>query len=284
MNRPLRSVLYMPASNARAIAKARDLPCDAVVLDLEDAVAAEDKLTARAQACAAIREGGFGRRLTVVRINALATAWGRDDLAAVVAAGPGAVLAPKVDGPLDVAALTAGMAEGQDSLQLWAMVETARAVIGVQDLAAAGGRLSALVVGPNDLAKETGMRMTPGREPFFFALSAVVTAARANGLAALDGPYGAIENLEGLEAECRQGRDFGFDGKTIIHPSHIAACNRVYAPDPEELAFARAVVGAYSLPENAGRGVLRVNGRMAERLHLAMAQKLLAIDAAIPKT
>lgn len=277
MTPPPRSVLYLPASNARALAKARALPCDAVVLDLEDAVAPEEKDAARAAACAAVREGGFGRRSVVVRVNGLDTSWGADDLEAVSEAGPDAVLVPKIGGPEDVLAYANAVASAPERTRLWIMVETARAILDIAAVAAAPApRLEALLLGPNDLARETGWRMTPGREPFFSALSLTVAAGKACGLAVFDGPFGGIEDLEGLRRECLQARDFGFDGKSLIHPSHLEICNAAFTPDPEEVAQARAVLAAFADPANAGRGALRVGGRMAERLHLGLARALIA--------
>ena len=288
--RPRRSCLYMPASNPRAVEKAKALDCDVVILDLEDAVAPEAKENARAAAAAAVKVGGFGRREMVIRVNGLDTPWGEADLKAAAEAGPDAVLVPKIGDSGDIARYDARLSHAPQTTrpktQLWAMIETARSLFHLEGIGAAAktSRLSALCLGPNDLAKETGWRMTPGREPFFAAFSLTVAAARAHGIAALDGPFGGIEDGEGFERECRQGRDFGFDGKTLIHPSQIDAANRAYAPDADELAHARAVIAAFAEPENAGRGAIRVNGRMAERLHLAEAEKVVALAAAVVPT
>ena len=277
--RPRRSCLYMPASNARAIEKARSLPCDVVILDLEDAVAPDAKETARAQAVEAVRAGGFGRREVVIRVNGLDTPWGEADLKAAAEAGPDAVLVPKVGDGADIARYGGRLSHAPETTRLWAMIETARSLFHLPDIAAAAktSRLSALVLGPNDLAKETGWRMTAGREPFFAAFSLTTAAAKAHGLTALDGPFGGLEDVAGLERECAQGRDFGFDGKTLIHPGQIETANRLYAPDPGEVAHARAIIAAFAEPENADKGALRVNGRMAERLHLGQAEKLVAL-------
>lgn len=276
--RPRRSVLYLPASNPRALAKARTLNCDAVILDLEDAVAPEAKAVARAAALEAVGEGGWGRREVVVRVNALDTPWGAEDLAAVVAATPDVVLVPKVETVADLARYELRLADAPARVALWAMVETGRSLFALADLAAAaaGTRLAGLVLGANDLAKELGWRATPGRQPFHWALSATTAAARTAGLVALDGVYNALDDAEGLEAECRQGADWGFDGKTLIHPDQVAPCNRAFSPSDAELAHANAVVAAFARPENAGRGAIRVDGRMAERLHLRQAQATLA--------
>jgi len=281
--RPRRSVLYMPASNPRAIEKARTLPCDVVILDLEDAVAPDAKDAARAAAVEAIRAGGFGRRELVLRVNGLDTPWGEEDLKAAAHAGPDAVLVPKVGDAGDIARYDGRLSHAPAGTRLWAMIETARSLFHLEGIGAAArtSRLAVLCLGPNDLAKETGMRMTPGREPFFAAFSLTVAAAKAHGVLALDGPFGGIEDAEGLLRECRQGRDFGFDGKTLIHPSQIDAANAAFSPDPEEVAHARAVIAAFAQPENTGRGAIRVNGKMAERLHLGMAERVVAMAEAV---
>ncbi len=276
--RPRRSVLYMPASNLKAIAKARTLPCDAIILDLEDAVAPEQKDMAREQAVAAVAEGGFGPRELIIRVNGLDTPWGEADLKAAAAAGPDAILVPKVSDSGDVARYDSRIAHAAPGVALWAMVETARALFHLDGLAGAAktSRLACLVMGTNDLAKEIGWRLSPGRAAFGAALSLSVAAARAHGLVILDGVYNALEDDDGLTLECMQGVEFGFDGKTLIHPRQIEPCNAAFSPSQAEVAYARAVVEAFDLPENAGKGAVRVDGRMAERLHLAQAQKVLA--------
>jgi citrate lyase subunit beta/citryl-CoA lyase len=278
--RPRRSALYMPASNARAIEKARGLDCDVVILDLEDAVAPDQKAAARDQAVAAVRAGGFGRRELVVRANALDTEWGADDLAALAGAAPDAVLLPKVSSPEALHAARAALGEGP---ALWAMIETARAIFDlprIADAAAATG-LAAFVVGPNDLAKE--MRCRPGttRAPLLPILTQVVLAARMAGLVALDGVMNVLDDAEAIEAECRQGLDWGFDGKTLIHPAQIAPANRVFTPSEEEVAWARQVAAAFDAPDAADKGALRVAGKMVERLHLEEARRTLAIATAV---
>lgn len=275
--RPRRSALYMPASNARAIAKARSIDCDVVIFDLEDAVAPDMKADARAQAVAAIREGGFGRRELVVRVNAPDTAWGVDDLAALAAARPDAVLVPKICGADDVAACVAALG---GAVPVWTMVETTRAVLDIAAVAAAPG-LAALVMGANDLAKEMGARPGPARTPLLGFLAATVAAARAHGLAVLDGVYNVITDEDGFARECAQGVEFGFDGKTLIHPSQVAECNRAFSPDAAEIAWAEAVVRAFADPDAADKGAIRLDGRMVERLHLDSAQRTLAIARAI---
>jgi len=281
--RPRRSVLYMPASNLKALDKARTLPADAVILDLEDAVAPEAKETARAQAVEAVKAGGFGRREVVIRVNGLDTPWGAEDLAAAVQAGPDAILVPKVNSADDVAQYDGAICAAPEHTKLWAMIETCRSIFNLAEIGAAaqGSRMSVWVMGTNDLAKEMRCRQTPGREPFHGPLSLAVAAARAHGLAILDGVYNDIDNDDGLEAVCEQGVDFGFDGKTLIHPRQIDICNRVFSPSQAEVAFARAIIAAFALPENAGKGAIRVEGRMAELLHLNQAQRLVAVAEAI---
>ena len=270
----LRSALFMPASNARAIAKARALPCDAVILDLEDAVAPELKVGARAAALAAIEEGGFGERTLVVRVNALGTEWGAADAAALRGAGV-AVLLPKVDGPGDLAAARTALGGG---VHLWAMVETCAAVLALPALAGAAGEmgLTALVAGTNDLALEMRCRPDAARTPLLPALSQVVLAARAAGIAALDGVCNALGEPERLAAECAQGAMLGFDGKTLIHPEQIGAANTAFGPTAQEVAWAQAVVAAFADPANANRGAIRLNGAMVERLHLEQAERVLS--------
>ncbi|MFN3574959.1 MAG: HpcH/HpaI aldolase/citrate lyase family protein [Phenylobacterium sp.] len=278
--RPRRSALYMPAANARAIEKAKDLDCDVVILDLEDAVAPDLKAEAREAACAAVRAGGFGRREVVIRVNALSTEWGKADLAAAAGARPDAVLAPKVDGPGDLAAYAAAL---PPETALWAMVETCAVLFGLDALgaAAAENRLTTLVVGTNDLAKEMRCRPEVERTPLLGPLSLMVAAARAHGLVILDGVYNEIEDDQGLARQCAQGAAFGFDGKTLIHPRQIETANRAFSPAPEEVEWSRKVVEAFDSPENTDRGVIRVEGRMVERLHLGEARRLLAVAQAI---
>ncbi|HEY3799384.1 MAG TPA: CoA ester lyase [Caulobacteraceae bacterium] len=278
--RPRRSALYMPASNARAVEKARTLACDVVILDLEDAVAPEAKPDARAAAVAAVRAGGFGRREVAIRVNGLGTPWGADDLAAAAEAGPDAVVVPKVNGPADVAAYHAALAGAPATTQLWAMIETCAAMFALDPIAATSAttRLSAFVMGINDLAKEMRARQTPDRAAFVPFMALAVAAARAHGLVALDGVHNEIDDLAALEAVCHQGADLGFDGKSLVHPSHLDLCNRAFAPPGAEVSWSRAVVAAFEAPENAGKGALRVEGRLAEHLHLAEARRLIALS------
>jgi citrate lyase subunit beta/citryl-CoA lyase len=272
----------MPADNARALEKARTLPCDAVIIDLEDAVAPDAKAAARAQAVATVKAGGFGGREVVIRVNGRDTPWGADDLAAAVEAQPDAILVPKVNDAADVAAYDAALS-GRP--RLWAMIETCASVFQLDAIgrAARASRLEAWVIGTNDLAKE--MRCRPGadRGPLITALSLAVTAARAHGLTVIDGVFNDIADAEGLATECAQGADFGFDGKSLIHPSQVGPANAAYSPAPEEIVRAQAIVAAFALPDNAGKGVVKVEGKMTERLHLAQAERILAIAEAIAR-
>ena len=282
-DRPRRSALYLPASNAKALAKARTLPADIVILDLEDAVAPEAKAEARAAAVAAVREGGFGHREGVIRSNGLETPWGADDLAAIATSGADAVLVPKISSPADIQDCETALAEAPPALQLWAMIETCGAVGRLFDLAALAGstRLALWVIGTNDLAKEMRARLTPERTAFLPILTQVVCAARAHGVALLDGVCNEFRDIDRFRAEAEQGLLLGFDGKTVIHPDQIAPCNAVFTPAPEELAWADAVIAAFNLPENAGKGVIKVDGKMTELLHLEQAQRLMAVAAQI---
>lgn len=284
-HRPRRSCLYMPGANAKALEKAKTLPADVLIFDLEDAVAPEAKADARAAVARALAGGGYGAREIVVRVNSLSTAWGADDVGAAVAARPHAVLFPKVNTAADVAAADAALSAagaGRD-IALWAMIESPRAILEVAAIAAQARttRLAAFVMGTNDLAKEMRCQQTPDRAPFLAALSMTVMAARAEGLTAIDGVYNDIPNTEGFDAVCRQGLALGFDGKTLIHPSQVESCNAIFAPPAEEVAYARAVIAAFADPANAGKGVLKVDGRMTELLHLEMARRTVDIAEAI---
>jgi citrate lyase subunit beta/citryl-CoA lyase len=284
--RPRRSLLYMPGSNARAMEKARELPADGVILDLEDAVAPDAKAKARELIIAALKQGGFGRREVIVRINGLDTPWWQDDLA-VAAANPDAILVPKVSGPeplREVAKHLVGV-RAEARVGIWAMMETPLAMLNARDIAAvardAGSRLAGFVMGTNDLAKDTRARLLPGRAPMLPWLMTCIAAARAYSIDIVDGVYNELGNAEGFAAECRQARDLGFDGKTLIHPQQIAPCNEAFSPAADEVAWARKVIGAFELPENASKGVIQVDGRMVERLHADMAQRTVAIADAI---
>jgi citrate lyase subunit beta/citryl-CoA lyase len=269
----------MPGSNSRAIEKARTLPVDALILDLEDAVAPEAKEQARKQVCEAVKTAGFGKRETVIRVNALATQWGEADLTAAVDAKPDAILIPKVSAPDDLRIPRAALAE--TAVALWAMIETPRAILDIAAIAGGGGKLACLVMGTNDLLKEMRGTHTRGRENLFAALGLSVAAARAFGLAVIDGVFNDIADMDGFRASCRQGRAFGFDGKTLIHPSQIAICNESFGPSPEEITSAREIIAAFEQPENITKGAIALDGRMVERLHLEMARATIELADAI---
>ena len=285
--RPRRSVLYMPGSNARAIEKARTLPADAVILDLEDSVAPDGKAAARQQVMEAVIAGGFGTREVIVRINGLDTEWWLDDLNAVAKAKPDAVLVPKVSRPghlEDVAERLVDIS-ADHKIKVWAMMEMPLAMLNARDIAAAAKdvetRLSAFVMGTNDLAKDTRARITPGRAPMLPWLMGCVAAARAFGIDILDGVYNDLGNAEGFAQECAQARDMGFDGKTLIHPNQIEPCNVAFSPSADDVALARKIIAAFDLPENKDKGVVQLDGRMVERLHADMARRTVAIAEAI---
>ncbi|MDP3255622.1 CoA ester lyase [Bosea sp. (in: a-proteobacteria)] len=285
--RPRRSVLYMPGSNARALEKAREIAADALILDLEDAVAPEAKAVAREQVCAAVKTGGYGRRELVIRTNGVDTEWFREDLGAAVEANPDAILIPKVSTPETLEQIGAQL-DGlwaQPTLRVWAMIETPLAILDVEAIARAArdprSRLSCFVMGTNDLAKETRARFVPGRAPMLPWLTSAILAARAHGLDILDGVYNDLKNEDGFKAECEQGRDLGFDGKTLIHPAQVGTANAVFAPDEAELAQAKAIVAAFALPENQGKGAIQLGGRMVELLHAEIAKRVVALAEAI---
>lgn len=268
-----RSALYMPASNQKAIAKARTLACDVVILDLEDAVAPEAKQSAREAAVAAVLEGGFGSREVVIRVNAPDTEHWKLDVAALAGTDV-PILVPKV-GDAERVALAARSFPGRP---LWAMIETCGAILALSDIAACARSLplAVLVVGANDLAKEMSCRLGASRRPIWTALSLTVTAARAHGLGVLDAVYNDLDDASGFEAECVEGADFGFDGKTLIHPRQIDACNRLFSPSQAEIDWAKRVVDTFALPQNAAVNALTIDGRMVERLHLGPAHQILA--------
>jgi len=284
-HRPRRSCLYMPGANARALEKARELPADTLILDLEDAVAPEAKGEARGAIAAALAAGGYGKRELVVRMNGLDSEWGPADLEMTVKSGAAAVLAPKVTGVRDIERLDAALkkAGAGEGFALWVMIETPLAILNIKEIAAAstGSHLTTFVMGTNDLAKEYRARMTPDRLAFQTALQLSVAAARAYGLTAIDGVYNDIKNEDGFRHECEQGRDLGFDGKTLIHPSQLEDCNRIFAPSRHDVEQAQAVIEAFADPANAGKGVLKVNGKMTELLHLDEAKRTVAMDEAI---
>ncbi|WP_054470169.1 HpcH/HpaI aldolase/citrate lyase family protein [Achromobacter xylosoxidans] len=281
--RPRRSVLYMPGANARALDKARDLDADALILDLEDAVAPDAKALARQQVVTALRAGGYGRRECVVRINALDTPWGLDDARAIARAGADAVLLPKVQSAAELDALARALdaAGAPATLPLWAMAETPLGFLRLDAIAGGHPRLAAIVVGTSDLVKDLHARHTPERHETLLARSLAVLAARAHGLAVLDGVHLDLDDDAGLAAACKQGRDQGFDGKTLIHPRQIAAANAAFAPTDAELASARRRLEAWHAARAAGRGVAVVDGALVENLHAREAERLLALAAAI---
>jgi citrate lyase subunit beta / citryl-CoA lyase len=286
--RPRRSVLYMPGSNARALEKARELPADGLILDLEDAVAPEAKAAARDNIVKAVKTG-FGDREVLVRINGLDTRWWVDDIDAAAAAEPDAILVPKVSTPKQLQDLAARLVDmgTHPSVRVWAMMETPLAMLNVGEIAHAAldseTRLAGFVMGTNDLAKDTRARLVPGRAPMLPWLMTSIAAARAYGLAILDGVYNDLSDAEGFAAECRQARDLGFDGKTLIHPRQIEPCNEAFSPSADEVALARKMIAAFDLPENKDRGVVQIDGRMVERLHAEMARQTVAIADAIDK-
>lgn len=285
--RPRRSALYMPGSNARAVEKAKTLPADVVIFDLEDAVAPEAKAQARDGVCAAVKAGGYGSRELVIRINGLSTPWAGDDIAAAVAAAPDAILVPKVSAPDDLLKLGARLQAlgAPDRVRVWAMIETPLAILDAGAIAAVAqdeaSRLSCFVMGTNDLAKETRARLSAGRGAMMPWLMTALAAARAYGIDILDGVYNSLSDDAGFRAECIEGRDCGFDGKTVIHPNQIAAANEIFAPSAPEIESARAIVAAFEETQNAGKGAISLNGRMVERLHADMAQRTLALADAI---
>jgi citrate lyase subunit beta/citryl-CoA lyase len=285
--RPRRSVLYMPGSNARALEKAKTLAVDGVILDLEDAVAPDAKAAARDQVVAAVKAGGFGAREVFIRTNGFETPWFADDLTAAAGAAPDAILIPKISSfdQLQLIAQRLLSMHADKRVRIWAMIETPAAIFNVREIASAAAdaetRLSGFVLGTNDLAKETRARQVPGRAPMLPWLSTCVLAARERGIDILDGVYNDIANAEGFVAECTQARDFGFDGKTLIHPNQIEPCNAAFSPSADEVAQARKMIAAFDLPENKDRGVVQIEGRMVERMHAEMARRTVAIADAI---
>ncbi|GAA0983309.1 (3S)-malyl-CoA thioesterase [Nocardioides aquaticus] len=279
--RPRRSVLYMPSSNARALEKAKDLDCDALILDLEDAVAPDAKAEAREAACAAAGSGAYGHRELTIRVNGADTAWHDDDLAAACAAGPDAIVVPKVDSAAAVHALTDALERhgAPDRTTLWAMVETPRAMLHAEEIAAASERLSVLVMGTNDLVKELYAEHVPGRAPLLTGLSLALLAARATGRVILDGVYNDVKDTDGFLAECRQGREMGFDGKTLIHPGQVAGANEAFSPSAAAVEDAHGVLEAWE--QGAGSGVVTYRGRMVENLHVESARRTLALHEAV---
>lgn len=281
--RPRRSVLYMPGSNARALEKARTLAADALILDLEDAVAPDAKELARQQVCDAVKAKVFGKREIVIRVNGLATPWGEADLAAAAAAKPDAILVPKISAPRDLHSVEEHLVRlhADRWIAVWAMVETPLAILNIGALAASGGRLAGFVMGTNDLVKEIHGQHTHDRANLAAALSLSVLAARANAIAVIDGVYNDIQDADAFRSTCEQAKSFGFDGKTLIHPSQIEPCNAVFAPSSEEVDAARKLIAAFELPENKGKGAIKLDGRMVELLHAEIARSTVAMADAI---
>ncbi len=285
MIRPRRSLLFMPGSNARALEKARTLPADAIILDLEDSVAPDAKHLARDKIAQAIGAGGFGKREVWIRTNALDTPWWSDDVKMAAQARPDGILVPKVSSVADLRSIAAALADADPGVRVWAMIETARAVLHAEELAAASRdvepRLSGFVFGPNDISRETRIRMQPGRAIMLPMIIHCILASRAYGLEIFDGPYSDFSNVEGFGLECTQARDLGFDGKTLIHPGQIVACNAIFTPPTEEVERARRIIAAFDLPENAARGAISLDGQMVERLHAEMARRTIALADSI---
>jgi citrate lyase subunit beta/citryl-CoA lyase len=279
--RPRRSVLYMPSSNERALEKAKSIPCDGLILDLEDAVAPDAKPSARDAACAAASSGEYGGRELVIRINGADTEWHADDMAAACAAGPDAILVPKVNSADAVLQLVEAMAghHAPEHTKLWAMVETPYAMLHAEDIAGASDRLTVLVMGTNDLAKELYAEHVPGRQPLLTGLSLALLAARATGKVIIDGVYNDVKDTEGFLAECQQGREMGFDGKTLIHPGQVEGANEAFAPSEKAVEDARGILQAWE--DGKGSGVVTFNGRMIENLHVESAQRTLTMHEAI---
>ncbi len=275
----LRSVLYMPGANERALVKAREIPADALILDLEDAVAPAAKAEARARVCDAAASGDYGSRVVTIRVNAIGTEWHEDDVRAAAGAGPDAVVVPKVSSPEEVHAVARALDAGgaPATTRIWAMLETPAAVLDAARIASASERLATLVMGTNDLVKELYAEPVSDRGPLLSSLSLCVLAARATGRMILDGVYNDVRDLEGFAAECRQGRSYGFDGKTLIHPGQVEPCNRAFSPSEDEIERAHRVIDAFEEAERAGSGVATVDGAMIENLHVEIARRVLAL-------
>ena len=284
---PRRSVLYMPGSNARALEKAKTLAADGVILDLEDSVAPDAKENARRQVAEAVKAGGFGARQVFIRVNGIDTPWHVEDLAAAAQAAPDAILVPKVSNPETLELVGRRLLDMHidHKTRVWAMIETPLAIFNILAIAAAArdseSRLAGFVMGTNDLAKDTRARLVPGRAPMLPWLSLCLAAARIHGIEILDGVYNDIGNAQGFAAECAQGVELGFDGKTLIHPSQIEPCNKAFSPSAEDVEAARKMIAAFDLPENKSKGVVSIDGRMVERLHADMARRTVAIADSI---
>jgi citrate lyase subunit beta/citryl-CoA lyase len=282
--RPRRSVLYMPGSNARALEKAKGLAADALILDLEDAVAPDAKALAREQVCKAVVEGGYGARELIIRTNGLDTPWGKDDIIAAAKAAPDAILLPKVENAAQVQAAEVLLQQhGQEKTAIWCMMETPKGILHAEQIAESSPRLAALVMGTSDLVKDLNAQHTPLRLPVITALGLCLLAARAYGLAILDGVYLDLDDDAGFEAACRQGLELGFDGKTLIHPKTLEITNRVFAPSEAQVAYAHKIIAAFEAAAKEGKGVVLVDGKLVENLHVEQAKKLAALAEAIAK-
>ena len=283
--RPRRSVLYMPGANERALEKAKTLPADSLILDLEDAVAPEAKVEARDRVCNVVKAGGYGPRELIIRVNGQDTEWGKADIKAAAHASPDGILAPKVTSGDDIRWLDEAISEtgAPRSLQLWVMIETPLSILNIKEIAAAAKttRLAGFVMGSNDLIKDFRAEPMPGRENLAACYTLAIAAARAYDILVFDGVYNDIANAEGFAAEARQARAFGFDGKTLIHPSQVEPCNTIFAPAADAVQQSRDVIAAFADPANAAKGVLKVNGKMTELLHLAQAERMVAVAEAI---
>ena len=281
--RPRRSVLYMPGANTRALEKARTLPADALIFDLEDAVAPDAKPAARANVVAAAKGKSYGKREIAIRCNGFGTPWGKDDVAAIATSGADAILVPKVESAGDVANIVSLLdkAGAPASMAVWAMMETPKGMLHADEIAGSHKRLQLFVMGTNDLVKDMRARHTPMRLPMITALGLGMLAARAHGLTILDGVYNDIQDGEGFKAVCRQGLEMGFDGKTLIHPTQVEPCNEIFAPSTAELEMAGKIVVAFKTAQAEGKGVVTVDGRMIENLHVEQAERALALAAAI---
>lgn len=280
--RPYRSVLYIPGSNQRALEKAKTLPVDAIIFDLEDAVAADAKEAARETLAAALTEGGYGQRFQIVRLNGMDTEWGAKDLEVIAAVGPQAVLLPKVGSAAEIEAVAAKLdaIPACAETRIWAMMETPKGILNAAEIAAAP-RMGGFVMGTNDLAKELMTRFRPDREPLLTSLQMCLLAARAAGIAAVDGVYNAFKDEDGLKVECDQGRDMGFDGKTLIHPAQVAVANAAFAPSSDDIDLSRRQIDAFEQAELEGKGVAVVDGKIVENLHIVTARQMLAKAEAI---
>jgi len=281
--RPRRSVLYMPGANTRALEKARSLPADALIFDLEDAVAPDAKEAARTNVVAAAWSKAYGKREIAIRCNGLGTAWGQADVEAIATSGADAILVPKVESAAEVTHVVSLLdaAGAPQTMAVWAMMETPKGILRAEEIAGSHPRLALFVMGTNDLVKDMRARHTPARLPLVTALGLGMLAARAHGLTILDGVYNDIQDAEGFRAVCRQGLDMGFDGKTLIHPSQVEPCNEIFAPSPAELEIAGKIVAAFRHAQAEGKGVVTVDGRMIENLHVEQAERALALAAAI---